>query len=122
VLQVQPRNALAMNNVAWLLAKQGKSGAVAMAESANALMPERPQLLDTLATALAAEQQVAKAIETQKRALALSPQDPALKLNLARHYLQNGEKPRARAELEDLARLGERFGGQAEVSALLKTL
>lgn len=122
VLEVQPRNALALNNVAWLLAKQGKPGAVEMAEQANRLMPERAQLLDTLATALAADKQTAKAIETQKRALTLSPQDPGLKLNLARHYLQNGEKPQARAELEDLARLGDRFAGQGEVAALLKSL
>lgn len=122
VLALQPANALAMNNVAWLLVKQGKPGGLAMAEKANSLLPERAPLLDTLASALAAEKQYKKAIETQKRAIARSPQDASLKLNLAKLFIQDNQKPQARAELEDLARLGDRFPAQAEVAALLKTL
>jgi len=122
VLEVQPKNALALNNVAWLLVKQGKPGAVAMAEQAITLLPDRAALLDTLATALAAEKQVGKAIDAQKRAIVISPQDHGLKLGLARYYIANGEKPQARAELEALAKLGDKFAGQAEVTALLKTL
>jgi putative PEP-CTERM system TPR-repeat lipoprotein len=122
VLELQPGNALAMNNVAWLLVKQGKPGALAMAEKANSLLPDRAPLLDTLASALAAEKQLKKAIETQKRAISRNPQDASLKLNLAKLFLQDNQKPEARAELEDLARLGDRFPAQAEVAALLKTL
>ncbi|MFY9510060.1 MAG: tetratricopeptide repeat protein, partial [Rubrivivax sp.] len=122
VLELQPRNALAMNNIAWLLARQGKPGAVAMAEQANALMPDRAPLLDTLATALAAEKQLPKAIETQKRAIQRNPQDPGLQLNLARLYIQSGDKAQARGELDALAKLGDKFRGQAEVATLLKTV
>ena len=122
VLAVQPRNALALNNVAWLMVKQGKPGAVALAEQANTLLPDRAPLLDTLATALAAEKNLSKAIEAQKRAIILSPQDGSLKLNLARHYIQNGEKPQAKAELDALAAMGNKFSGQAEVATLLKSL
>jgi putative PEP-CTERM system TPR-repeat lipoprotein len=120
VLDVQPRNALALNNVAWLMAKQGKTGAVPLAEQANQILPNRPQLMDTLATALAAEGEVKRAIDVQKRALQIDRNDPNLRLNLARLHLKAGEKPQARAELEDLARLGERFRAQAEVTELLK--
>lgn len=122
VLELQPGNALAMNNVAWLLVKQGKPGGLAMAEKANSLLPDRAPLLDTLASALAAEKQLKKAIQTQKRAISLNPQDASLKLNLAKLFIQDNQKPEARAELEDLARLGDRFPAQAEVAALLKTL
>jgi cellulose synthase operon protein C len=122
VLEVQPRNALAMNNVAWLLVKQKKPGAVEMAQKANELMPGKPPLMDTLATALAAENQLPKAIETQKAAIARSPNDPSLKLNLARFLIQSGDKAYARAELEDIAKLGDKFSGQAEVAELLKKL
>lgn len=120
VLDVQPRNALALNNVAWLMAKQGKAGAVPLAEQANQILPNRPQLMDTLATALAAEGEVKRAIDVQKRALQIDRNDPNLRLNLARLHLKAGEKPQARAELEDLARLGERFRAQAEVTELLR--
>ncbi|MBL8344520.1 MAG: PEP-CTERM system TPR-repeat protein PrsT [Rubrivivax sp.] len=120
VLDAQPRNALALNNVAWLMAKQGKTGAVPLAEQANQILPNRPQLMDTLATALAAEGEVKRAIDVQKRALQIDRNDPNLRLNLARLHLKAGEKPQARAELEDLARLGDRFRAQAEVTELLR--
>ncbi len=120
VLEAQPRNALALNNVAWLMAKQGKTGGVPLAEQANQILPNRPQLMDTLATTLAAEGDVKRALDVQKRALQIDRHDPNLRLNLARLHLKAGEKPQARAELEDLARLGEKFKSQAEVTELLK--
>jgi putative PEP-CTERM system TPR-repeat lipoprotein len=122
VLAIQPENALALNNVAWLMAKKGQPGAVAMAEKANSLLPERAPLLDTLAIALEAENQLPKAIETQKRAIALDPRDNNLTLRLAKLYIKSGDKSRARAELEALAKQGEKFEAQAEVATLLKTL
>ena len=122
VIELQPRNALAINNVAWLMVKQGKPGAVAMAQQANEIMPGRTALMDTLATALAAENQVPKAIELQKAAIARAPSDPSLKLTLAKLLIKSGDKAYARAELEDLAKLGDKFREQAEVTALLKTL
>jgi putative PEP-CTERM system TPR-repeat lipoprotein len=122
VLVVQPDNALAMNNIAWLLVKQNKPGAVALAEKANELAPGRSQLLDTLATALAADNQVPKALEAQKKAVAAAPKDPGMQLNLARLYLKSGDKAQARTELLELAKLGDRFAAQAEVSELMKAV
>ncbi len=122
VLEVQPDNALAMNNIAWLLVKQGKPGAVAMAEKANSLLPNKAPLVDTLAVALEADNQIPQAIEAQKRAVALQPKDGNLTLRLAKLYIKSGDKARARAELEALSQLGNKFAGQAEVSSLLKTL
>jgi tetratricopeptide (TPR) repeat protein len=77
VLRIQPENPLAMNNVAWLLLKQGKPGALPMAERAVSLAPARTQLLDTLALALAANNQLPKALELHRQTLKLAPQDPA---------------------------------------------
>jgi Flp pilus assembly protein TadD len=120
VLAVQPDNALALNNVAWLLVKQNKPGAVALAEKANELTPGRAALLDTLATALAADNQMPKALEAQKKAVTSAPKDPGMRLNLARLYLKSGEKSQARSELQELGRLGDKFAGQAEVVELMK--
>jgi putative PEP-CTERM system TPR-repeat lipoprotein len=122
VLEVQPDNALALNNVAWLLAKQGKPGALPMAQKANQLLPDRAPLIDTLSYALEAENKINEAIEAQKRAIALAPKDANMTLRLAKLYIKAGDKTRARAELDSLGRLGDKFSGQAEVSALLKTL
>lgn len=122
VLAAQPRNALAMNNVAYLLVKQGKPGALDLANKANELLPGRPQMMDTLALALAADKKLPQAIEVQKSAISRAPNDPGLKLTLARLLIQSGDKAYARAELEDLAKLGSRFRDQAEVGKLLATL
>ena len=122
VLKLDPNNAAAMNNLAWLLMKQHKPGALGYAEKANALRADQPAYLDTMAMALAEDQQLAKALTVQKQALALQPDNPSLRLNLARLYLQSGDKPQAKAELDRLGALGDHFAGQAEVAALRKTL
>ncbi len=120
VLNIQPKNALALNNVAWLMVKQSKPGAVALATQANELAPNQAPLLDTLATALAAEGKLPQAIDAQKKAIARSPKDPALKLNLAKIYIQAGEKPSAKTALDELAVLGDKYAGQGEVQELLQ--
>ena len=122
VLEVQPDHALAMNNVAWLMAQQKRTGALALAERANELLPNRPPLMDTLAYALALEKQAQRAIELQRRAIALAPESHGLRLTLAKIHLEAGDRAQARSELETLARLGERYAEQAEVSRLLGTL
>ena len=123
VMEIQPNNALAINNVAWLLARQNKPGGVALAEKATGLLPDRAPLLDTLSMAQEVENQLPKAIETQLRAVRLAgPGDPGLTLRLAKLYIKSGDKVRARAELESLTKLGDKFAGQAEVASLLKTL
>ncbi len=122
VLAIQPGNALALNNVAWLMATAGKPGAVALAEKAVALMPDRPALMDTLALALASEGRKAKAVSVMQQAVRMDERNPQLRLNLARRLLDAGDKGAAKAELQALAALGEQFPQHGEVAALLKTL
>ncbi|HSQ72947.1 MAG TPA: XrtA/PEP-CTERM system TPR-repeat protein PrsT [Rubrivivax sp.] len=122
VLEIQPENALALNNVAWLMAQQKRPGALALAEKANAVLPNQPALMDTLAYVLALEKQPQRAVELQKKAMAQAPQNNGLRLTLARIYLENGDKVNARTELETLAKLGDKFGAQDEVKKLLATL
>jgi tetratricopeptide (TPR) repeat protein len=119
---LRPDSVLALNNIAWLRAMQSKPGAVGYAEKALALAPSNPSVMDTLALALAADNQIAKAMDVQKQALALQPENPGLRLNLARLYVKAGDKAQARAELEQLAKLGDKFAGQAAVGQLLKSL
>lgn len=122
VLAIQPDHALSLNNVAWLLLEQKKPGALDYAQRAVSAAPNRPALMDTLALAQAADGQPAKAIEVQQRALAMLPNDAFLRLNLARFYAQAGDKRAAKAELDRLAALGDRFPKQDEVAVLSKGL
>ena len=122
VLALQPRNAEAMNNIAWLLATQHKPGATAMAERALALQPNRASLLDTLALAQESENQLPQAIQTQKRAAELDARSPMLRLRLAQLLVKQGDRSAARKELEALAKLGNAFSGQPQVTAMLNGL
>lgn len=122
VLKLKPAHPLALNNIAWLRLQQGQPGALAFAEQAAAAAPNNPALMDTLALALAADKQWPKAIALQLRALAMRPTDPFMRLNLARFYAQSGDKRQAKAELDRLAALGDRFTRQSEVAALSKSL
>jgi cellulose synthase operon protein C len=122
VLQRLPGNALAMNNVAYVMVKQGKPGAIAIAEEAARLAPRSPAVLDTLAEAFALDKQFAKAIEWQTKALALAPTTDSLRLNLARLHLKAGQREPALEHLDQLAARGKAFSGYAEVAQLRKQL
>jgi cellulose synthase operon protein C len=122
VLAIDPAHALSLNNVAWLLLAQKKPGALPLAQQAVQAAPDLPALRDTLAQALAADRQLPEALAMQKSALALQPDDPDLRLRLARLYAEANEKRLAKAELDRLAALGDRFPRQAEVAAVLKSL
>lgn len=122
VLKLQPENALALNNVAWLMATAKKPGAVAMAEKAVALLPDRPVIMDTLALALSAEGQKGKAVDIMRQAVRLEEKNPQLRFNLAKLLVDAGDKAAAKTELETLAKLGEKFPRHGEVTAMLKAL
>lgn len=120
--EVVPGNASTLNNLAWTMAQLGKPGAVEVARKADALAPNSPLVMDTLAMSLASENQVAQAIEVQKKALAIAPEAHPLRLSLAKLYIRAGDKTAARAELDRLAKLEGKFPAQSEVSRLLATL
>ena len=122
VLKRLPDNVMALNNVAEVLLRQKKPGAVALAQRAVTLAPNRPALMDTLAMSYAGDNQLDKALDLQRQVVAQSPRSAVFRLNLARLQLQAGDKDGARAELDKLARLGSSFDGQAQVQQLLKDL
>lgn len=122
VIRLQPNNAVAYNNLAWVSAKLSKDGAIGYAEKANALAPSQPAFMDTLAGLLSDKGDYAKAVELQNKALALQPANALFKLNLAKIHIKGGKKDLARKELDELSKLGDKFSAQAEVATLLKSL
>ncbi|MFN7725240.1 MAG: XrtA/PEP-CTERM system TPR-repeat protein PrsT [Rubrivivax sp.] len=122
LLGARPDDVLVLNNLAWVLAKQNKPGAVVHAQRAVELLPNRASLLDTLAFALAADRQYPKALETQRKAIEIAPGEMGYRLGLARIAVAAGDKATAKTELERLATLGTKFPAQAEVAKLQKSL
>jgi predicted Zn-dependent protease len=78
--------------------------------------------MDTLAMLYSDKGDYAKALEWQDKAIAALPENKLFKLNLAKIHVKGGKKDLARKELEGLVKLGDKFGGQAEVTDLLKSL
>ncbi|WP_439115354.1 XrtA/PEP-CTERM system TPR-repeat protein PrsT [Hydrogenophaga sp.] len=122
VIERQPKNALALNNLAWVAGRLGRTDAVALAERANEAAPNQPAFMDTLAVLLSEKGEHARALALQKKVLEAQPQAPVFKLNLARMQIKAGDKAAARTLLNELAALGETFSGQAEVKELQQDL
>lgn len=122
VVAVRPNDVMALNNVAWLLTQQGKTGAVQLAQRAHELRPDSASIMDTLASALAADNRLPDAIMWQRKALAKAPDGAYYRLKLAKLLARSGDKAAARAELDTLVNLGNKFPEQAQVAALMKTL
>ena len=71
---------------------------------------------------LAEKNEYVRSIELLNQALKIQPSNVKHRLNLAKIYVNAGDKVRARVELDILSQLGDKFVGQAEVSTLLKDL
>lgn len=122
VMALQPNNAIALNNLAWVKGQLGRDGALADAQRANALVPNQPAFMDTWAMLLSSANQHDRALELQKRVVQMQPQQLDYKLNLAKIHIKAGHKDAARTLLDELSAAGERYRAQAEVQELKKSL
>ena len=117
-----PDNPVVLNNLAWIAGKRKEAAALGYAEKANTLAPNQPAFMDTWAMLLAEKGELPKATELLSKAVSLAPQAAEIRLNYARVLIQAGKKPEARKELDEIAKLGNKFPAQAEVTRLLQTL
>jgi cellulose synthase operon protein C len=118
---LDPKHVQALNNLAWLMSERAAKGGMSYAKQAVALAPGNAVLLDTLAKTQLLEASVDEAIETQRAAVSIAPQTPALRMNLAKLYVKAGRKAEALAELDTLAK-DTTFKRQDEVQQLRKSL
>ena len=122
VIALQPGNAAALNNTAWIKGQLGRDGALKDAERANTLVPDQPAFMDTWAMLLSEAKQHDRAIELQKKIIQMQPKELWFKLNLAKILVKAGKKDAARVLLDELSSAGAGFSGQTEVEQLRKTL
>jgi len=124
LLALKPDYPIALNNLAWTYYKQGKfAPALDAAEKALKAAPGQPALMDTLATVLGVNKQVAKALEIQKQVVEMVPTSVAYRINLAKLHALSGDKTSAIAELKNLDKQGKKnYPEKAEVAKLLAEL
>lgn len=122
IVERVPDAALALNNLAVLLLADAPREALAMAERAVSLAPGLAPLIDTLAQAQLANQQLERALASQNAALRLDPGSGDFRFTLARIHAAAGRRDEALAELRRLAARGADYPKQAEVAKLLASL
>jgi putative PEP-CTERM system TPR-repeat lipoprotein len=119
LVNLKSSNPVAYNNLAWVLDKLNKPGALAYAEKANTLLPNQAAFMDTLAHIYANKGNFEKAVELQIKVLSIEPKNMVFKLNLAKLYIKAGKKDLAKTQLEALRSLGKNFSAYDEVTTLL---
>ena len=118
LLDIEPNDVLALNNLAWVAGQLKDPKALEYAERAERLAPSNPAVLDTYGMLLVEKGDTARGVELLQKAVAAAPNAAAIRLNLARALLKAGQKDAAKKELDTLAKLGDRFPAHAEVAKL----
>ena len=97
-LEVDPANALVLNNYAYILAERGErlDEALAMAEEAVAAYPDNAYFLDTLGWVYFKLNRLGEAVDTMERAVAADSEFPILLEHLGDIYAAQGRDADAR--------------------------
>ena len=123
VLEVDPENVLALNNLAWLLRDSQPRRALTNIRRASKLMPEEPMVLDSRAVIEHINGENVRAAKAIEKALELMPGNPSMLYHQAMILAAMGEQERAHAQLQRVLRDNpEPFEGRGEATALLSSL
>ena len=122
LVEAQPNNAAMLNNLAWSLEQIKDPSAIEYAEKAYKLAPEQPAVMDTLGVMLVDKGDASRGLELLKGASSKAPQNSMIRFNLAKALVKTGKKDEAKKELDELAKLGDKFPAQAEVGRMLQSL
>lgn len=102
VLKVEPNNAFATNDLAWAQVLAGRPEALTTAQRAARLLPDNPNVLDTLGMALSKAGQRDAATAQFRLANRLAPTAITPRLHLAEHLLAGPERQEAAVLLNGL--------------------
>jgi putative PEP-CTERM system TPR-repeat lipoprotein len=122
LVDTQPNNAVMLNNLAFAEGQVKNPKAVEYAETANKLAPNEPAILDTLGQLLVDNGNIARGLDLLQKASSMAPDVASIRINFVKALIKAGQKDAARKELDQLAKLGDKFPGQGEVAQLKQGL
>ena len=122
ILEKDPNNAVALNDLAQSLQALKDPKAVEVAEQAYKLKPDSPAAENTLGAILMTTGKQERGLGLLKDAAAHAPQNPEVRFDYARGLASTGDKVRARSELEALLALKRPFQNEAAARDMLKSL
>jgi len=118
----QPKNAVALNNLAWLYFESKDPRAADLAQRALAEAPENPAILDTVGWIRVQQGQVEQGVQLLRQAAEKAPREAEIRYHLGAALARSGDMARARQELEAaIAGAGE-AAWKAEAKRLLDLL
>ena len=122
VLEIEPENATALNNLSWLLTEEGDAKGLEYAEAAHRLAPFNPGVLDTLGVAVLKNGDAKRSTALLRMASVLAPKQPDIRLHLAKALVADGDKVAARKELDELGKLDSASPIRVEADKLKSSL
>jgi tetratricopeptide (TPR) repeat protein len=123
-LQIDPRAAVAANNLAWINATGNGNldMALQLAQTAKARLPNRHEVDDTIGWIYYKKGLTSLAIDSLKSSTQRAPENPLYNYHLALAYSKNGNKVDARKHLEKALNAKQTFDGADEAKKLLESL
>ena len=122
-LQADGRSdAIALNNLAWLLHQEGDPAALEMARTAYELAPGAPEIADTFGWILVQTGNIQQGLEMLKRAEADGGQNGEIAYHLAVAHAKSGQKELAAQVLTKLLASTQEFPSRGEAERLLASL
>ena len=123
-LAINPRFAVAANNLAVLLSNQEaeKDRALQLAQTARAVAPDEPHIADTLGWMLYRRGVYQRALSLVQEAGTKLRDSPEIQYHLGMAYLKTGDKENARKALASATAVTASFSGKEEAKKALSEL
>jgi len=118
ILQRQPDNVVALNNLATAYHQVKDLRALQFAERAYALKPESAAVTDTLGWILVEQGKITRGLELLQKAAFAAPHAQEIRYHLAVAWAKSGDKVKARQELLRLLSTGTSFPQEAAARKL----
>ncbi len=123
-LELDHENAVALNNLAWLLGKDGKNlgEAIALAERAYGKAPNSPPVMDTLGWLNYQKGNLDRAEELVKAALAGDPENSSIRSHLGMVYVKQGKTQEAIQEFNRIIKTSPQSPEAENARRMVKSL
>jgi len=122
LLEYDPDNVSALNNLAWLYQEANNPEGVKYAERAYELVPGRPEVIDTLGWLLVQNGDTNRGLVLLQEAATKAPHIPDIRYHMAAALEKAGRRDEARKELDRLLKSNKTFQERGKAEALRKQL
>lgn len=120
-VEMEPENAVLLNNLAWSLSELKDAKALGYAERAYRLAPDSAAVANTYGWVLVERGDMAQGIPLLRKSVDLDPSDAGRRLYLARALIKSGDKAAARTELAIVAKT-DSMPARTQAEQLMKDL